>query len=203
MNARLAATPGGHLFHVTSTAALDAPSSAEIAREQFERHGFVHCCFREQLAEIVVWWFSADDDLTVLEIDPAALTAPVLLEASPSRWYPHCYGPLDAPAVLGHHPLGVGGHLPDSLTSPPAGFQLIGTRGGVDAVVQWRGGTLSGDPAWVDAAHQAVSVGAQIALVGGITAAATLATAYESFLVLEAQSDEIVGYDGDGFFPSA
>jgi uncharacterized protein (DUF952 family) len=185
-------SPGGRIFHVAPTGA--DPS----ARDQFERHGFVHCCFREQLAEIVAWWFepgAGADGLCVLELDVDRLTAEVRHERSPSRWYPHVYGPLDQAALVATHPWPWPG-----AGDPPPSFALHGRIGARDAVVRWRAtGGLEGDEQWMASADDAVTAGRPIMLTGGITSPANLDTAYEAFATLELVADAVVAYAGDGF----
>jgi uncharacterized protein (DUF952 family) len=169
------------------------PAAADpSARGQFERHGFVHCCFREQLAEIVAWWFSpSSGPMQVLELDVDRLSAEVRYERSPSRWYPHVYGPLDGAAVVATHPWPWPG-----ADDPPPSFQLRGC----DGVVRWRApGILEGDEAWIDSANQAIAGGRPIGLVGGVTVPANLDTAYEAYATLELVAGEVVDYAGDGF----
>ena len=192
----------GSIFHVVRAA--DAPT---LAKDQFERHGFVHCCFREQLGEIATWWFDAGDDLVALELDPARLTAELRLEPSPTRWYPHLYGPIDADAVVTTHdvPAGATRSLPAALTDPPPGYRLSGRiDGDAAACVHWRAdGTLDGNPTWIERAQAAVSGGLTVELLGGIVVPATLDRPYESFATLASVTDDaspIVRYDGDGFF---
>jgi uncharacterized protein (DUF952 family) len=205
--------PTGRIFHVVTAAdPAAAGGSGPLATEQFERHGFVHCCFREQLAEVATWWFDAADDLVALEIDPARLTSELRLEPSPSRWYPHLYGPIDGAAVVATHPLvafdaAAGGSrpLPSALVEPPAGYQLTALVSGDDgAVVQWSAdGALRGHAGWIGRARAALSEGRTVELVGGIVVPATLDRAYESYALLETVTDDgspIVRYDGDGFF---
>lgn len=201
--------PGGaRIFHLLTAdawarTALAGPVDGPVAVDQFERHGFVHLCFREQLVEIASWWFDAGDELVALEVDPSVLTAELRLEASPSRWYPHLYGPIDGAAVVGRHvvPRSVdgGAELPPALRQPPPGFQVVAAGDGHRAV-QWRAGELTGDEAWIASAGAAVAEGRPVELIGGVLAPATLATAYESFALLESLVDGIVRYDGDGFF---
>lgn len=201
----------GAIFHVVlaraweSTAPAGSPEGP-VAVEQFERHGFVHCCFREQLTEIASWWFDPADDLVAVRIDPSRLSAELRIEPSHSRWHPHVYGPIDAKAVVGvdRVPRDVDGEaaLPTALRQPPPGFLVTGRldQGGPEVAVRWRAGVLDGDPAWVAAAHDAIDTGRLVPLVGGICAAADLHRAYESFALLAAVAIEIVRYDGDGFF---
>jgi uncharacterized protein (DUF952 family) len=198
----------GRVFHLVRaadpTARAEAPT---LAQDQFERHGFVHCCFREQIPEIATWWFDPDDDLVALELDPSRLTAELRLEPSPTRWYPHLYGPIDAGAVAAVHPVPAGAtrSLPRALTAPPPGYQITARVGGDEgATVRWRAdGTLAGDPTWIARATAAVEDGLTVELLGGIVVPATLDRPYESFASLAAVTDDgapITRYDGDGFF---
>lgn len=202
------APEGARIFHllVADAWAAEAPTGRPehaVAVDQFERHGFVHCCFREQLVEIATWWFDAGVELVALELDPSRLDLGRLrLEPSPSRWYPHLYGPIDAAAVVDSHlvsrTLDGEAELPPSLRNPPPGFQVVDGDG---RTVRWRGGTVTGDAVWCDSASAAIADGRTVELIGGIVAPATLATAYEAFALLElTASDGIARYDGDGFF---
>ena len=200
---------GARVFHLLLADAWQAEAGAAgrpIAVDQFERHGFVHCCFREQLVEIATWWFDPgpDDELVALELDPARLTAELRLEASPSRWYPHLYGPIDRDAVVEAHlvPRSVAdgrAELPPALAGPPPAFRVTD---GAGRAVCWRAGQgLDGDPSWITAVDAAVAEGRTVELIGGIVVPATLDAAYESFALLEGLADGgITRYDGDGFF---
>ena len=199
----------GRIFHLVTAgdpaAGGDGPF---LAREQFERHGFVHCCFREQLTEVASWWFDGDDDLVALEIDPGRLTSELRLEASPTRWFPHLYGAIDGAAVTARHLLAADADrsaLPDALAEPAPGFQLTGpVDGDAEATVRWHApGVLEGHPTWIARARAAIDDGLQVAVYGGVFVPATLDRAYESFSLLAAVTDDgapIVRYDGDGFF---
>ncbi len=202
---------GGPIFHVMTTDRWEAASAAAdagspVAVEQFERHGFVHCCFREQLSEIATWWFAPPDQLVAVEIDSAPLGPLLRIEHSASRWYPHVYGPIVAEAVRGAHPIprspGGPATLPVALREPPPGFQLIGSvgGGGGEAVVRWRPGVLDGDDSWIDAANEAIATGRPVALVGGICVLPDLGRAYESYALLAEVASTVTRYDGDGFF---
>jgi glutathione S-transferase len=209
----MAAAPGtARIFHllpadawVSAVAeAVDGRPTGPVAVDQFERHGFVHCCFREQLVEIATWWFDAGDELLALELDPAGLPADLLrLEASPSRWYPHLYAPIDPAAIVDVHVVsrsagdGVA-ELPSALRKPPPGFQV---GDGTGRLVQWQAGTLTGDPSWIADAEAAIAEGRPVPLIGGVVGPATSSSAYEAFALLELVAGGITRYDGDGFFP--
>jgi uncharacterized protein (DUF952 family) len=201
--------PPGRVFHLVTAAdpaaRLDSPILAE---DQFQRHGFVHCCFREQLTEIASWWFDADDDLVALELDPSRLTHELRLEPSPTRWYPHLYGPIDLDAVVAIHDLPADAGvdrtaLPPSLAAPPPGYQLTGAVDGQSSTVRWwLPGRIEGDERWTDEAKAAIAGGLTVELFGGIVVPATLERAHESFALLASVADggRIDRYDGDGFF---
>ncbi len=201
----------GRIFHLTTAATWRAQApggtcDGPVAAEQFERHGFVHCCFREQLAEIATWWFDEDDDLLALELDPTHIGAEVRLEPSPSRWYPHVYGPLDGAAVVGVHAVprlsDGSAELPPAIASPPPGFRLTGSMSASagEVTVRWRPGHLDGDPEWVAAANEAVGERRLVPVIGGVMVPADLALAYPSFAVLADVADTVFDYAGDGFF---
>ena len=198
----------GRVFHLVRAADPTARvATPTVANDQFERHGFVHCCFREQIGEIASWWFDADDDLAVLELDPSRLRADLRLEPSPTRWYPHLYGPIDTDAVVATHAIAAGAarSLPPTLADPPPGYRITGrVDGDPAATVCWRAdGALAGHPSWIERAHAAVDEGLTVELLGGIVVPATLDRPYESFATLAAVTDEatpITRYDGDGFF---
>lgn len=193
-----------------AVASASAESGGPLADDQFERHGFVHCCFREQLQEIATWWFDGGDELFALELDPTALTAELRLEPSPSRWYPHVFGPLDATAIVAVHELERASSgevsLPPALATPPPGFQVSGTLEGdaetVERVVRWREGHLFGDADWIATTRSAIDAGQRVPLIGGISAPPDLLRPYESFALLDVVSAQITRYEGDGFFVS-
>ncbi len=198
-----------------AVASPSVDAGGPIAADQFERHGFVHCCFREQLCEIAMWWFDEeDDDLFVLELDPTSLTPELRFEApqgvleAAGRWYPHLFGPIDGGAVVAVHELERDSTgeiaLPPTIASPAPGFQVTGRLPGdadeVERVVQWRSGSLSGDDAWIAEAGSALDAGRLVPLIGGISALPDLGRAYETFALLDHVATEICRYEGDGFF---
>lgn len=63
----------------------------------YDAQGFVHCSFAEQLPVVrsAVYGDLPDGDLVVLELDPARLSAPVVVEdLAAGEPFPHLYGPL-------------------------------------------------------------------------------------------------------------
>lgn len=195
--------PGARIFHVADGDAwARAGASPTFARDQLERHGFVHCCTREQLTEIAEWWFPDHDSLVALEIDAGALTPEVRYEPSPTRWYPHVYGALDCAAVTCAHPLPRESDgrvvLPAALAEPSPVYVLRGRMGAAVREVTWRDDDVTGDPVLTAAARAAVDAKAPIEVFGGVVSPASLVGAYESFCVLASLVDEVVDYRGDG-----
>lgn len=204
-------TAGGRLFHLVTADVWAATAPAgrpeqPFAHDQLDRHGFVHCCFREQLTEIASWWFDPDDELVALELDPEQLRGEVRLERAPRRWYPHLYGPIDAAAVVRAHlvPRDVDGVavIPPALRQPPPAFRLHGRvrPSGPEVIVRWSPGRLEGDPEWVQAATAAANEGRLVPLADDVVVPPDLHRPSGAFGVLDLVAAELTGYDGDGFF---
>lgn len=75
--------------------------------------GFIHMSQLHQVRGVVERYFSGQDDLVVMVVDPARVTAPVRLEpparlsraatappADPSERFPHVHGALNADAIM-------------------------------------------------------------------------------------------------------
>jgi uncharacterized protein (DUF952 family) len=174
-----------------------------VAAAHYNRNGFVHCCYREQIAEIGRWGFDLGDDLVALEVDASSLTHELRHERGPERTYPHVYGPLDRASVVNVHVL----HrskmgdvtVPPALAMPPAGYRLSGVHRGTKAEITWLGGGLDGWLPWIDDAHEAVRGARLVEEFGGVVAPASLDTAFASYCVLADVADEVTSYHGDGF----
>ncbi len=65
----------------------------------YEAEGFVHLSFADQVDGVVARFYANDrpEDLVVLELDPARVGAPIVVE----QGFPHLFGPLLATAVVG------------------------------------------------------------------------------------------------------
>lgn len=89
--------PPGPVFHVAERAVWQR---AELANTypwssrgiSYERAGFVHCSFPEQLAGSRTTWFAdvADADLVTVQLDPRRLPGPIVVESG----FPHLFGQL-------------------------------------------------------------------------------------------------------------
>ncbi len=109
------------IYHLIPAADYRAhPIDQPYRPANFAAEGFIHCTAGlEVLVQVANAYFAAlDDDLLVLEIDPARLTSPLKFElpAPPpgqpvsaghhsSSLFPHIYGPLNPEAVVGQFAL--------------------------------------------------------------------------------------------------
>ncbi|MBS2538305.1 DUF952 domain-containing protein [Catenulispora sp. NF23] len=68
-----------------------------------EQVGFIHASTAAQVDGVANAFYAAAEDLLVLVIDPAKLTAPLRYDPVPGadEPFPHIYGPLNLDAVTG------------------------------------------------------------------------------------------------------
>ena len=114
----------GRLLHITTAAeAVSAYESGEYRPAAFEREGFIHCSFEQQVLATAGRIFRGRQGLVLLEIDPGRLECQVIEEnlEGGSELYPHIYGPLPMTAVRAVHPFPPGADgsfsLPATLIS--------------------------------------------------------------------------------------
>ena len=95
------------LFHIATRGEWLAAGET-YAPAAYATEGFVHCSFAEQVEATRSRSYAGRDDVVLLEVDPALLTARLLVEPSPTtgELFPHVYGPVDRAAVVRVHPLG-------------------------------------------------------------------------------------------------
>lgn len=112
--------PAGVLLHI-ATESDWAAAGAIYAPAGFASEGFVHCSYPAQLLGPANALFVGRNDLVLLVIDPARLTATVKVEDcyDEGQAYPHVYGPIERVAVVRVAPFrpGPDGHfvLPNFL----------------------------------------------------------------------------------------
>ena len=197
-------TRGRLVFHLLSAAAWaeEERAGGPVATDQLARHGFVHCCTREQILEISAWWLRDEAPLVVVAIDADRAGDVRFERADLGREYPHVYNALPREAIVGTYPLPEGEPcLPPALASPPPAFMVSGRRGGDTASATWCDGQFtSGSHALRAEAETLVQQGAEIPQFPGVMTIARLDTPYDAFCVLAALMDEIESYRGDGFF---
>ncbi len=125
-------TVGQSLFHLTERTVWDAAvlagsfpwSSRDLS---YDRQGYVHCSFAGQVAGVRerIYADVADEDLVLLELDPARLDEPVVVEdLSAGDAFPHLYAPLPLGRVTAVHRLPLrltDSRLAHELRRPAAG----------------------------------------------------------------------------------
>jgi uncharacterized protein (DUF952 family) len=107
------------LFHIVRAGEGPAAPGAE---------GFVHCSYRDAVAESARLYFPAGARLSVLQIDPRRLSSPVEEVGTPRGKMPHVIGPIDALAVEGELDLAEVAGAPDVIENPgePGGMARRG-----------------------------------------------------------------------------
>lgn len=101
--------PLGPLLHLTlrsdwEAAVRDGEYRVSTRGLTLEQQGFVHLSFPRQLAGVAESFYRDAGELVVLEIDPALLSDPVVVEPGApdpaSEKFPHLYGPIPLTAVI-------------------------------------------------------------------------------------------------------
>lgn len=99
--------PTGILVHLCSAADWSSAQAAGALRpESLHSAGFVHLSTPQQVHLPANRLFAGRTDLVLLQVDPARLAAPVRWEPGvagdpDAMLFPHLYGPLPVPAVIG------------------------------------------------------------------------------------------------------
>lgn len=102
----------GPIFHLAKQAQWEKAKQCgsywwSTRRVTYEAQGYVHCAFADQLTAVRARAYRdlPDDDLVVLQLDPARLSAPVILETADGETFPHLYGELTPADVIAELPL--------------------------------------------------------------------------------------------------
>jgi uncharacterized protein (DUF952 family) len=90
------------IYHIVPRADWEAATGFEDYRgDSLEAEGFIHCSTKVQVLDVAKHWFPGRDDLLLLKIDPARLSAQVLYEdGGNGMLFPHVYGPIEKQAVV-------------------------------------------------------------------------------------------------------
>jgi cyclohexyl-isocyanide hydratase len=72
---------------------------ALYAPPSFKKEKFVHASFRDDVLESAKVHFGKEARLSILQIDPRRLSAPVKIESTPRGPMPHVHGPIEAEAI--------------------------------------------------------------------------------------------------------
>jgi uncharacterized protein (DUF952 family) len=102
-----------HLFHVALRRDWEAAQQAGDYRvstvgRTLEEEGFLHASYEHQWQGVHdAFYAGVDEPLVLLEIDPALLDVPVVVEVPDGahQAFPHIYGPLPVAAVVVARPI--------------------------------------------------------------------------------------------------
>lgn len=106
-------TGENHIFHICTRAAADAALAAGAYRApSLTSEGFIHLSRAHQVRSVAEAFYTGQEGLVLLVVDPRLLTAPLRYEAPAhppvagaaavphaAQTFPHLYGPLNAGAV--------------------------------------------------------------------------------------------------------
>ena len=101
------------LYHVLAGdgATADPYSPPSLAQE-----GFVHCSFRDAVAESARLYFAAGARLTVWQIDPRRLGCELRVVDTPRGPMPHVHGAIPRAAIVRAWALDQLGEAPDAIS---------------------------------------------------------------------------------------
>ncbi|KFN04318.1 DUF952 domain-containing protein [Bacillus clarus] len=78
-----------------------AKNIGEINEASLIEEGVIHCSFLEQALKVANKYFSNEEDVLLLIVDPALVKAEIKYElASNGQKYPHVYGVIHAEAIV-------------------------------------------------------------------------------------------------------
>jgi len=114
------------IFHITSQASWFAAQNPGVySPDSLECEGLIHCSKAGQIMRVANCYFTNQNDLVILMIDPSRLKPELRWEAGTDKvdeLFPHIYGPLNLNAVNHvfdfEHGLDGEFHLPRALVSP-------------------------------------------------------------------------------------
>jgi uncharacterized protein (DUF952 family) len=97
----MTATEASRIYHITTMPAWQAAQECgSYVHPSLESEGFMHCSYRDQVAETAQLHFKDQSELLLLCIDPTRLKAELKPEVSRNgAAFPHLYGPLNLDAV--------------------------------------------------------------------------------------------------------
>ncbi len=89
------------IYHIVLPEVWEAFDTGLYRHASLETEGFIHCSFEYQLDGVIERYYSGEDELIVLAIDPDRLMSRVLNEPSTgNEIYPHIYGPINRDAIV-------------------------------------------------------------------------------------------------------
>jgi uncharacterized protein (DUF952 family) len=89
------------IYHITAASAWQtAQEKGQYEHPSLHSEGFIHCSYRDQLAETARVHYREQSNLVLLCLNPALLKSELKVETSRSgAQFPHLYGSLNLDAV--------------------------------------------------------------------------------------------------------
>jgi len=91
-------------YHITTGSAWSAgQKSGEYRADSLEREGIIHCSTATQVLRVANTYYTGQQGLVILMIDPTRLQAEVRWEPGTDKddeLFPHIHGPLNGKAVV-------------------------------------------------------------------------------------------------------
>lgn len=91
------------IYHITIPLVWEAAQKEGVYHSvSLAEEGFIHCSKAEQILRVANTWFSGEEILVLLEIDPDKLMPELRWEAGTDKQdelFPHLYGPINLEAV--------------------------------------------------------------------------------------------------------
>ena len=94
------------IFHIVAPADwAAAQADGQYRAPSLASEGFIHCSYRDQVAATLQRHYRGVRGLIVVELDPAAIDSPVIVEhsADAGESFPHVYGPIRTAAAVRTH----------------------------------------------------------------------------------------------------
>lgn len=90
------------LYHITARSHWQqAQQAGAYQADSLATEGFIHCSYADQVVWVANQFYRASEDLVLLQIDPAHLTAPWQDdEIETGAKFPHVYGAINVGAVV-------------------------------------------------------------------------------------------------------
>ena len=91
------------LYHITHLVEWDAAKEkGSYQADSFATQGFIHCSSQQQVVPVANRYYTGQQGLVLLQIDPERVGVPVRWEnlEGGSELFPHIYGPLATDAVI-------------------------------------------------------------------------------------------------------
>ncbi len=90
------------IFHLAPTSHYQSFDDPEwYWPDEFEKEGFIHCCYENQIDDIIDRYFKESSNILSLKIMVASLKAEVKVEKAPvGTYYPHIYGKINRGAIV-------------------------------------------------------------------------------------------------------